>query len=340
MRAPSISLTAALLVLSFGTYASAQATIPDIFTANLSLGSRGTQVVILQQILNRDQGTRIASMGPGSPGYETNYFGPLTRAAVVRFQEKYAGEILAPAGLARGNGYVGLYTRAKLSALFTSTTSPGGANPPSAPPVATSTSIVVPPSTPAPLASTTAPQNPNLKNLDKFMAAIDTVGAKQGISAVTIATVKQQILADIATTTDLRASFLKIVQGTSHQAIQNDSSIDGLLATIGQAFEKIFSPEHARAAVGAPFGGALLFPFYCNCSGTWLLTISPLPPTFVALLTYVTGSQAYLSYNIPATEWLLGEYAPGAGVCTVIVGYGCAAIPSEGIITPIVGSSP
>ncbi len=104
----------ALLILLYGAHVSAQNTQ---FTANLSFGSMGTQVIALQQILNRDESTRVASIGPGSPGNETSYFGSLTKSAVIKFQEKYANEILVPAGLSRGNGYVGPLTRAKLNAL-------------------------------------------------------------------------------------------------------------------------------------------------------------------------------------------------------------------------------
>jgi peptidoglycan hydrolase-like protein with peptidoglycan-binding domain len=47
----------------------------------------------------------------------TGYFGSLTRLAAIRFQEKYANEILVPAGLDRGTGFVGPGTRAKLESL-------------------------------------------------------------------------------------------------------------------------------------------------------------------------------------------------------------------------------
>lgn len=117
MRISFLPLVAATIALSCGALASAQTGTQNMFTKNLSFGSQGMQVIALQQALNRDPDTRVASAGPGSPGSETGYFGSLTKVAVVRFQEKYASDILAPVGLPQGNGYVGAYTRAKLNAL-------------------------------------------------------------------------------------------------------------------------------------------------------------------------------------------------------------------------------
>src|SRR3989344_1243652 len=70
------------------------------FAHNLSLGTYGTDVADLNRMLG---------VGDGS------YFSNATYNAVVRFQNQYAGEVLYPAGLTYGTGYVGAMTRAKLN---------------------------------------------------------------------------------------------------------------------------------------------------------------------------------------------------------------------------------
>ncbi len=90
----------------------------EAFSEGLRYGVRHAEVALLQKILNTDRETQIASTGAGSPGNETYYFGPATKRALIKFQEKHRDEILTPWGLSRGTGFLGEKTRAKLKTLI------------------------------------------------------------------------------------------------------------------------------------------------------------------------------------------------------------------------------
>lgn len=96
----------------------------DIFTRSLFAGMRGDDVRELQKFLNTDALTRVADAGAGSLGNETDYFGPATKSALIKFQEKYRAEILIPAGLTAGTGFFGEKTRAKISVLWSAAQMP------------------------------------------------------------------------------------------------------------------------------------------------------------------------------------------------------------------------
>jgi len=90
------------------------------FEENLSFGARGQEVQCLQEFL-RAQGPDVYP-----EGLITGNFLSLTRQAVIRFQEKYAPEILTPLGLGGGTGYVGQMTRSKINQLLEFSTAMGG----------------------------------------------------------------------------------------------------------------------------------------------------------------------------------------------------------------------
>jgi peptidoglycan hydrolase-like protein with peptidoglycan-binding domain len=94
------------------------ASLPS-FTRNLTIGSVGSDVMELQELLNQ-WGYTITASGPGSPGHESTYFGSLTTKAVQKFQ---SANHISPV-----SGFVGTLTRGKLNQLIGAST----AQPPTA----------------------------------------------------------------------------------------------------------------------------------------------------------------------------------------------------------------
>jgi peptidoglycan hydrolase-like protein with peptidoglycan-binding domain len=78
---------------------------------SLKVGDRGDDIKTLQTWLAQDK-----IIYP--EGLITGYFGPATKRAVIKFQEKYTNDVLRPFGLKNGNGWVGPATRAKLNEVF------------------------------------------------------------------------------------------------------------------------------------------------------------------------------------------------------------------------------
>jgi hypothetical protein len=82
------------------------------FNKNLEFGQTSPDVSYLQMFL-KSQGAEIYP-----EGIVSGWFGSLTRQAVIRFQEKYAEDILTPLGLRAGTGFIAEATRAKINAIL------------------------------------------------------------------------------------------------------------------------------------------------------------------------------------------------------------------------------
>ncbi|MCB9815689.1 TIGR03790 family protein [Candidatus Nomurabacteria bacterium] len=80
------------------------------FYRDLKVDMEGPDVKCLQQYLNSN-GFTITNDGPGSLGEETQYFGALTKTALIKFQNANAKKILHPYNLNHGTGYFGQGTR-------------------------------------------------------------------------------------------------------------------------------------------------------------------------------------------------------------------------------------
>jgi hypothetical protein len=90
-----------------------------MFNTNMRIGSRGTDVMNLQKVLNMYPQTQVSASGAGSPGMETTYFGAGTRAAVNKFQALHLAEL----GITAPTGNVFAGTRGLLNQVCSGTTS-------------------------------------------------------------------------------------------------------------------------------------------------------------------------------------------------------------------------
>lgn len=112
-----LAQVAALQSHQTGMESSSSDVCPYTWTRDLSQGSTGSDVMMLQQFLNSDADTRVSAEGAGSAGMETEYYGPATAAAVSKFQVKYRSEVLSPSNLVNPTGYFGPSSRAKANGL-------------------------------------------------------------------------------------------------------------------------------------------------------------------------------------------------------------------------------
>lgn len=308
------------------------------FTRTLTFGMHGEDVRALQQFLNADNATRVAETGAGSPGNETDYFGPATKRALIKFQEKYSADILTPLNLSRGTGIFGERTRGKMATMTATVqktiTPPTVSINSSAKATSLNTDKVVNTAT-----------NPNSANLEYAITEVRKIGKEQGVSDAELATVETSIRAVAATSTDLTKQFLETVTISSQRA---DLTILDRRITIhtdtlfGKALVKLGIAKVAHAAVPLQFGGTIAVALPCTCSPgiVWLLTMKPLPPTYATVLSYVSGTQLF-AYYIPTPHTLqsfLGFYSAGTQMC-YMTATPCVPAPNWGMITPDVGSS-
>jgi hypothetical protein len=84
---------------------------------SLQQGSTGADVMALQKFLNATAATQVSVSGAGSPGLESSYFGPATKAAVTKFQTLNNVSAI---------GIVGPATRAAIAAVCGGTTTNPG----------------------------------------------------------------------------------------------------------------------------------------------------------------------------------------------------------------------
>lgn len=322
-----------------------------VFLRTLNLGMSGEDVRELQKFLNTDADTQVSLSGAGSPGSETTYFGSATQRALILFQEKHRDEILAPLGLIRGTGVFGLKTRVFVLSKRTQNIVRDV--------VPRQSAIVSSPSTPAKTIQPVSPVkdvtltpslNPNVKNLEYAIAEVKKIGVNEGVSSSDLALVEQSLRDVSATSTDLTKKFLETIVTSKKQAhidVLNTKLPVNPHGVVGKMLVSLGIAKIAHAAAPVPFGGTVLFAAPCTCGPVaWLVVINPLPPSYATALSYILGTQIFLTNTLPLSvvpphiaQSFLGEYLAGVQSCRMVVPPGCVTVPTWGVISPLVGSS-
>ena len=172
------------------------------FTRSLTMGSRGDDVKCLQEYLN-GAGHTLASSGAGSPGGETTYFGSITKAGVIKWQNANAAVVLAPVGLSAGTGYFGPSSRSAYASMVTST--------PVVTPVTPGTTTTGVPS--GSLTYNLAADNPASSNVPKGASEVAFMKLVINGSGTVDALVFKRV--GLGATTDFASSGVKLYEGNN-----------------------------------------------------------------------------------------------------------------------------
>jgi len=284
------SLSTQISALQGGSGAIISGCTISSFDRSLKMGMSGDDVKCLQIVLNTDSATQVAVSGVGSPGNETSYFGSLTNAAVVKFQEKYASEVLATYGLTSGTGYVGTTTKAKLNSLLGSGAGAGTGE--------TGTAAVVSLAVGTPTASQVA------------LSSQDVLFTKVKFSAgATAYTVSSLVVTRGGVSADADLTSLRLFDGTtqlgSTQALNtttHKASFTGLSWTIPAYSVKYLTIKGNIAASGtATVGDAIKLGIYVVTDISSTVTPSGTFPIWGNMMTLAGISVGVLDVDVQTT---------------------------------------
>lgn len=302
-------------------------------TLTLRTGSRGLEVKCLQE--------KVGAIADGK-------FGPLTKSAVMIWQlnnQLAPDGIVGPLSRAVFNSAMagdGAYPVGCISAIgyssMTGTKCDGSSSPSAVIPLVEDKQLE-----PSSKDDTSrAKIESNLVNLDEFIETVVRVNRENGFTEKDLQFMADSLREEILNSDiDYKKEFERMLEEEMKNSNLHTESPTSFFKKFTERILTFLgiNPSTAYATTVIPFGGRRLFSFFCKASLNWMIVVSPLPPSYAVLLSYIPKTQLFASYNIPIAGWLIGTYSP-PGACLVPVGPFIVTIPTEGTILPKTGSSP
>ena len=334
--------------------------LPKDFVFNNNLRkdqSLSPDIKYLKWVLNSDLRTALADDPTMTLDQLSSSFGPITEAAVKKFQTIYKADILTPQGLTEPTGVVGNSTRQKLNWMLqearkivftgnydsntgststttnsTSTTNTTSSNSSSNGGSSKSGGILGNDGSP----SITASSSP-AKGIPSPLAVLGVTalatGDFIGASAAAYLNGNGTGTAGIINLATTGATGGAISSPSSKSSSGNGAAAGGIIAggvVAGSLMGGSGSSAGSAAAGGASrvvigqFGGRIVFNMLCACSSNYLITVLNEPLKIPLSVMYQPPiSSLKQSYNPTIGETVLGGYTTG-GVCMIYVGTGCS----------------
>jgi hypothetical protein len=253
----------------------------NAFSQNLQLWDQGSSVLALQQFLNSD-GFVLAQSGNGSPGHETDIFGPHTYRALQKFQASH--------GLPQ-TGYFGPLTRAAVNSLA----SPAGASSASTGTGATSPTATNSPPCSAPAGLTCIPGTNIVQPLSPGNGYTPGFGGGGGSTA----------LASAPATPTLSVTNSPVTYSGSAQSATVVGSVGGTVSNVeynGSATVPTAAGTYAVTANFAPTDSTDYSPLTAASAGNFVINSNTTPPSVSLTAPTASSTVSGTSVTLTATS--------------------------------------
>ncbi len=328
------------LNLSTKTFVNRLNQLPQYFTFNGNL--KRTQAVLpdvkyLKWVLNSDPRTALTD-NPNMTLEELNSsFGPITEAAVKKFQTLYRSEILDPQGIANATGIVGVATRKKINWLLSQSRAlaisannvilNNGYIYNNSNPSYINNFVYFPYNTDGGINTNNDVTQTSQNSSSSYADGTYSTSTNSTSSMLTTSNSTTILSSQSSSDTNSGAGALGILGVLGGAALLSGALNGGTSAAAGAAGSAAGSTasKAATQTVLSQFGGKVTMNMICPCSSNYMITVYDLSLKIPLSVIFQPGvSTLKMNYNPTIGETVLGGYVRGPAQCMVYVAVGCS----------------